>query len=90
MSPMLATPTKNGILAEYVTRSKRIGFLFPKPSLAIVLALGLLPWLGVIFFTAGSFATIHFVCYAILVFAIGYSAIFLPSVSFVMVGHSAI
>ncbi len=41
----------------------------------VVMALVLLPWIAVVLFTAGSWAALNFLAYAIMVFAAGYSIV---------------
>jgi len=42
---------------------------------SVVMALVFLPWIAIVFFTAGGWAALNFFCYAIMVFATGYSII---------------
>jgi hypothetical protein len=41
----------------------------------VIMALVLLPWVAVVLFTAGGWATLNFIAYAIVVFAAGYSIV---------------
>lgn len=44
-------------------------------KISVIMALVFLPWMAAVFYTAGSWATLNFVAYAILVFAAGYGVL---------------
>ena len=43
--------------------------------ISVVMGLVYLPWIAVVLFTAGGWATLNFLGYAIMVFAVGYSIV---------------
>ncbi|MGO8814605.1 MAG: hypothetical protein ACLQVG_08035 [Terriglobia bacterium] len=47
----------------------------PERRTSVVMALGFLPWIAVVFYTAGGWAALNFLAYSIVVFAAGYAIV---------------
>lgn len=54
-------------------RSTRVGTPTSEVGTAVVMAFALVPWIGVVLFTAGGWAALNFLGYAITVLAVGYA-----------------
>lgn len=52
-----------------------IAFLGSERRISVAMGLVFLPWIAVVLYTAGAWAALNFLVYAILVFAIGYSIV---------------
>src|SRR5277367_3843750 len=79
---MLQSPAQQ--LAGGVRRSQSVGkaqilrlkvFLSSEPRIFVAMGLVFLPWIAAVLYTAGWWAALNFLGYAILVFAIGYGIV---------------